>query len=214
VYALGLTLLVAMISLYGAIRIARRAIARDEGTELELLGKPNWGQGNFHTNPGSVWQFVESVRNEPNLVMRTDLVAERLAEVDMETSAVATRIGMWARVALYFGAAATVVSVGKVFGRPMDLETFAAFGPFLLGAATAALCIGIGRYWLSRSRRPSPPARVEGKKSGVVLQGHKRGTMRRFTTVNEGNEASGSRATPRGRFVLLTHRHITEDIAQ
>jgi hypothetical protein len=153
VYALGLTLLVAMISLYGAIRIARRAIARDEGTELELLGKPNWGQGNFHTNPGSVWQFVESVRNEPNLVMRTDLVAERLAEVDMETSAVATRIGMWARVALYFGAAATVVSVGKVFGRPMDLETFAAFGPFLLGAATAALCIGIGRWANARASR-------------------------------------------------------------
>jgi hypothetical protein len=38
--------------------------------------------------------------------------------------------------------------------------------------------------------------------------------MRRFTTVNEGNEASCSMATQPGRFVLLTHRHITEDIAQ
>ncbi|MGC4065404.1 MAG: hypothetical protein QM784_12300 [Polyangiaceae bacterium] len=143
---MGSTLLVVIISLVGVFQIALRAVALKELRELDLLTKAPVESANFGASRGTVWQFVESVRVEPALVVRADLVAERLAEVDWETRGVALRVGMWARVALYFGAAASVVSVCKVLGRPLGVDVLAAFVPFSLGAAAASVGFWVGRW--------------------------------------------------------------------
>jgi hypothetical protein len=151
VYAIGSTLFVVMITLTGVMRIVRRAVPPGEMEELEVLARRNPESMDSVALTGSVWRFVESVRLEPTLSLRMDLIAERLSEVDLDTTAVAARVGMWARVALYFGAGATVASVGRHLGRPLGIESLGVFGPFLLGAGMASTCLWLGRWANARA---------------------------------------------------------------
>lgn len=95
--------------------------------------------------PGPLGEFLRTVRAEATRAGRVDLLAERMAQVDDETSGIGMRIRMWARVVLFSAGALSLVALGECLRQPQSHSFLQALMPIALGSAVAVGLYRVGR---------------------------------------------------------------------
>lgn len=102
-----------------ATRIVRRALCAVERASFRAAGdRAGWTAQGFAARPGSIGDFAREALNCLTEIDRVDLICERLASVDLETSFIQQRLGMLARCALAVGGSALVGALTCCLRRP------------------------------------------------------------------------------------------------
>jgi hypothetical protein len=125
----------------------RRALPREEALDFLRLGAAaHWQEARLRELAGPVGDFVRTLLSEPSLAGRVDLLCERLAEVDSETSQIAEKFTMLVRTVLAVGGLLSVVIIGGAVRERAGIQMAWGLLPAALAACSAFWC-----YWMGRA---------------------------------------------------------------
>jgi hypothetical protein len=148
-----LSLVTAIAPLLRGWQSLRRALPRDEGLDFLRLGAgAQWQEARLRELEGPVGDFVRTMLSEPSLAGRVDLLCERLAEVDSETSQIAEKFTMLVRTVLAVGGLLSVVIISGAVRERAGIQMAWGLLPTTLAACSAFWCYWMGRAVSSRVR--------------------------------------------------------------
>jgi hypothetical protein len=128
-------------------RLVQRALPKAEWLDFLRLGKvADWKAARLCSLSGPVGDFVRLVLADPSPGGRVDLVCERLAEVDAETSQLSAQIAMTARTVLAAGGLLSILFVSGAIGKEPAWQVAWGFLPLVTAGQGSFLC-----YWMGRA---------------------------------------------------------------
>lgn len=144
-----LTSLAASLSILCAHKLVKRALPSRECLDFQRFGSSaNWRIEQSEALSGPVGEFVRRLSVEITEADRIDLVCQRIAEIDEQTTLVPERLGMLARCMLAFGGTIAVVMASRAIGQHDAVAACVAMVPLMLGGMAAFRC-----WWLGRTSR-------------------------------------------------------------
>lgn len=140
------TLLAAYWSTRFAHGLIRGALPANEPFDLPRLASlASWNLERCVSLPGPVGDFVRRVSAQTTDADRIDLICERLAEVDEQTTQIPKQLTMLARCIAALGGAVSVLMASRAIGQQAGLAAVAGVLPMLIGGAAAFRCWSLGR---------------------------------------------------------------------
>lgn len=143
---LFLSLVAVLAPLLWSRRLVERALPKEERLDFRCLGKAARSQeAQLRSLSGPVGEFVRTVLTDPSPAGRVDLVCERLAEVDAETSQLSAQIAMTARTILAAGGLITIWVVADAIGQKPGWRVAWGLLPLVIAGQGSFLCHWMGR---------------------------------------------------------------------
>ncbi len=141
-----LSLVTVLAPLLWSWQMVQRALPKGERLDFLRLGKGAHPQEvQLRSLSGPVGDFVRTVLTDSSPAGRVDLVCERLAEVDAETSQLSAQITMTARTVLAAGGLITIWVIAGTIGQQPGWQIAWGLLPLAIGGQGSFLCHWMGR---------------------------------------------------------------------